>query len=284
MGDYRMVRTFPLEDIRIRSSADGRTVEAYAAVFDSPVEIADEDGRYIEELDPRVFTKSLRERGLNFGVFYNHGMTLHRTPSDRFSVPLGTPVEIRPDKRGLLTVTRYSKTPLADEVLENIRNGAIRGQSFSGRPLQSNPTRPRLGWGPDPTGKIPTVRRTEIALREYGPTPNPAYADAEILAVRSATEVLRILTALPERERIELSRMLSTTGSVTDSQPAPVAEQADDDQSETATSVPEAGSTEPETPADTADGATRSEEPPTLRDRIRFAAVTRRSYLLDLER
>jgi hypothetical protein len=55
--------------------------------------------------------------------------------------------------------------------------------------------------------------------------------------VRSATEVLRILTALPERERIELSRMLSTTGSVTDSQPAPVAEQADDDQSETATSV-----------------------------------------------
>src|SRR5690349_1314009 len=32
-------RSYPLDDIRIRSGGDGRTVEAYAAVFDTPSEI-----------------------------------------------------------------------------------------------------------------------------------------------------------------------------------------------------------------------------------------------------
>src|SRR6266700_1443429 len=37
-------RAATLEDISIRSSGDGRTVEAYAAVFDTPAEISDPDG------------------------------------------------------------------------------------------------------------------------------------------------------------------------------------------------------------------------------------------------
>ena len=41
-------QAFPLEDIRIRSGSDGRTVEAYAAVFNSPAEIHDRDGHYLD--------------------------------------------------------------------------------------------------------------------------------------------------------------------------------------------------------------------------------------------
>ena len=35
-------RTFPLEDIRIDPGGDGRTVTAYAAVFDTPTQRSEE--------------------------------------------------------------------------------------------------------------------------------------------------------------------------------------------------------------------------------------------------
>lgn len=183
-------RAYPLDDIRIRSSGDGRTVEAYAAVFDTPSEIHDQDGHYLEVIGRNAFDKTIAERAGRFGVFYNHGLTLHGTPSDRHSMPIGTPVEVRADSRGVWTVTRYNRTPLADEVLEAIKEGAITGQSFSGRMIQSNPQR-----GPyrrSRSGELPTVTRSEIALREYGPTPFPAYESASIVGVRALLEAYRL--------------------------------------------------------------------------------------------
>lgn len=177
-------RVFPLDDISIRAGGDGRTVTAYAAVFDSPAEIADQDGHYSEQISRTAFDKTIRERAGRIGVFYNHSRTMLGTPSDRGSVPIGTPLEIRPDGRGLLTVTRYNKTPLADDVLESIRNGDITGQSFTGAFVQSDPPPPYHSRG----GRLTRVTRKEIALLEYGPTPIPAYADAEILGVRAAQE------------------------------------------------------------------------------------------------
>jgi HK97 family phage prohead protease len=182
MSMTTFTRSYPLDDIRIRSGGDGRTVEAYAAVFDTPSEIKDQDGHYNEVIGRSAFDKTIAERGGKFGVFYNHGMTLHGTPSERHSMPIGTPVEVRADQRGVFTVTKYNRTQLADEVLEAINSGAITGQSFSGRMIQSTPKRgPYRGRG----GEIPTVTRSEIALREYGPTPFPAYEDASITNVRA---------------------------------------------------------------------------------------------------
>jgi HK97 family phage prohead protease len=175
-------RSYPLDDIRIRSGGDGRTVEAYAAVFDTPSEIKDQDGHYNEVISRNAFDKTIAERGTKIGVFYNHGMTLHGTPSERHSMPIGTPLEVRADQRGVFTVTRYNKTQLADEVLEAITSGAITGQSFSGRMIQSTPKRgPYWARG----GELPTVTRSEIMLREYGPTPFPAYEEAGITNVRA---------------------------------------------------------------------------------------------------
>jgi HK97 family phage prohead protease len=200
-GPQLFARSFPLEDIKILSRAqgseyaDGRTVEAYAAVFDRETEITDHEGHYIEVLDRAVFNKAIndaRPQGSRTtwraGVFYNHGMSLHGTPSDRFSVPLGSPVEIRAEDRGLLTVTRYNNTPLAEEILEAIRSGDITGQSFTGRIIRSDPARPPTGGyrrTRGPNGGLVTVRRMELGLREYGPTPFPAYADAAIVGMRS---------------------------------------------------------------------------------------------------
>lgn len=177
------VRSYPLEDIKITKGGDGRTVEAYAAVFKRSAEIRDQDGHYLEDIDPTAFNRTIQHRGNKFGVFYNHGLTIHGTPSDRGSVPIGTPQEVRVDNVGVRTVTRYNRTALAEEVLESINSGAITAQSFTGRFLRSNPVRvPRKGKA----GGLPTVTRMEIDMREYGPTPFPAYAEAMITGVRAA--------------------------------------------------------------------------------------------------
>lgn len=214
IGPALLLRSFPLEDIRILSRAqgseyaDGRTVEAYAAVFNIETEIRDFEGHYKELNDPAAFNRTIENArpkgsraGWQVGVFYNHGMTIHGTPSDRFSVPLGSPVEIRAEKRGLLTITRYNQTPLAEEILEAINSGDITGQSYVGRIIRSDPRRPPTGGhrrGRD--GGLTVVRRLELGLKEYGPTPFPAYVDAAVMNVRSllAGLGLPLLSATPE--------------------------------------------------------------------------------------
>jgi HK97 family phage major capsid protein/HK97 family phage prohead protease len=179
-------RVLPLDDIEILSRAkggDGRTVVAYAATFGNPAEIHDQDGHYTEENHPQAFHKTVADRGLRFGAFYHHGRTLHGTPSERGSVPIGRPVLVKPDGRGLLTHTAYNRTQLADDVLESIRNGDPMGMSYTGAYLQSDPKGPYYSRS---DGSLQHVVRKEIALIEYGPTPMPAFADAEILGVRAA--------------------------------------------------------------------------------------------------
>lgn len=191
------MRLYALEDIHILRSADGgdgRTVEAYAAVFGEPAEIQDHEGHYIEVIDPGAFNRAIdhasRARGGFPGsvkVLWNHGRDLSGKPSDRFSMPIGIPVDIRAEARGLLTRTRYSETPLADEVLENIRAGSITSQSFTGAIMRSTPQL-RRGDRYRPRGdELTTVRRTELGLREYGPVLWPAYSGAEIVGVRMST-------------------------------------------------------------------------------------------------
>jgi HK97 family phage prohead protease len=189
-------RSFPLEDISIRAGGDGRTVEAYAAVFGQEVPISDGDGRYLERIDPTAFNKTLADKGTRFSVLYNHGMTIYGTPSDSGSMPIGTPIEVRADSRGLYTVTRYNKTPLGDAALEAIASGSLRAQSFAGSFVRSDKVKPRGGYRPDASGAFPLVTRQEINLREYGPTPFPAYSDAAIMGVRAGAAALSDADAL----------------------------------------------------------------------------------------
>lgn len=201
-------RTFLLEDISIRGGGDGRTVVAYAAAFNAPAEIRDQDGHYLERIAPGAFDKTL-ERGLGaIQVFYNHAKTIYGTPSERFSIPLGVPEEIRADDRGLYTVTRYNRTPLADEILESIRNGDIRGQSFSGQFIAGRSQRTR-----GRAGDLDVIVRSEIALREYGPTPMPSYKEAAIVGVRM-DDLVDTIGGLDPTERAELIRILDTSQTI----------------------------------------------------------------------
>jgi uncharacterized protein len=177
MSDY-ISRGVPITDLEVQ----GRTVTAYAAVFNQPAEITDGHGHYMETIDPRAFNRTIKGAGAKAGVFYNHGMTIHGTPSESGSIPIGVPTSITADRKGLLTVSRYNGTPMADAVLEAMRDGAIPGYSFTGRIIRSSPERLPRARG----GELPTITRTELGLKEYGPTPFPAYTGAEIVSVRSA--------------------------------------------------------------------------------------------------
>jgi phage head maturation protease len=183
--DRRIIaRSVPLIDIDIESGGDGRTVTAYAATFDDSYEVADEFGHYFEEIDRAAFNRWLGMHGVTRTVvLFNHGMMpgTHQL-SERFALPLGTPLSVTAEPRGLLTRTRYSKTPLADEVLELIRDGAIIAQSFRGPVYGSDPL------GPDPVSGLDRWRHTALGLRDYGPARSAVNLGAEFLAVRSIAE------------------------------------------------------------------------------------------------
>ena len=194
-------RTFALEDATVRSDGDGRTVEAYAAVFNSPAEIRDTDGHYMEELARTSFDKTISERGTDFMVLFNHGKTPYGTPDGNLSIPIGVPVEVSRDDKGVFTATRYLDNPLADSILDGIKQRAIRGYSFTGRTIKSMKSRATTRGG------LPTIMRNEIAMREYGPGLFPYYTGASILATRSASMFLEELGQL-DPEDIEKFRTM----------------------------------------------------------------------------
>jgi HK97 family phage major capsid protein len=187
-----VTRAIPLDDIHVRKGGSGRDVVAYAAVFMTPSEIVDSDGHYEEQNRHGAFERSIRDRRDQIFSVYNHAKSLDGTPSDMWSVPLGAPLDIRADKRGLLTVTRYDPGEANDRILEAIKSGALKGMSYTGVFLKSTPELdgPFSRYQPDRDGNLTLVTREEIALIEYGPTPIPAFVTAEVIGVRAREAVL----------------------------------------------------------------------------------------------
>jgi len=191
-------RTFVNDDIHVRSDGGGRIVQAYAAIFDTQTEVADQDGHYNETLSKGAFTRTLQHKGTNFGVLFNHGRTIDGEPNPAATMPIGVPLVVRSDEKGLYTETRYLDNPLADHVLNAIKEGALRSQSFSGRFQRSVRTYPQGRSD----SKLPLITRQEVALREYGPAVFAAYEGAAILGTRSATDLfVRSLLAIPAGEK-----------------------------------------------------------------------------------
>jgi HK97 family phage prohead protease len=224
-------RSFPLEDISIARDGSGRVVDAYAAVFNTPAKVRDQDGTYEETIDPTAFNRTLehrrRAKGGAFPVLFNHGMTLFGTPSERYAVPIGVSEEVRVDGNGLFTRSRFHRTQAADEILEAIRDGSITGYSFRGDFLRSDPVAPRGGFRPDHAGRLQTVRRTELSLDEYGPGTFPVYKGAEIVGVRAEQAAL-MLSALAPGEFDRLATMFRS-GTPLDSPPGTPADPPADD-------------------------------------------------------
>jgi HK97 family phage prohead protease len=194
-------RSFPLLDIE--RGGDGRTVTAYAATFGDPYEVRDQHGHYFESINPQAFNRAIGRGVGSVSVFYNHGRTINGDSPASLSIPIGTPLEIRADGRGLLTVTRYNNSEMADQILAAIDNKSIKAQSFRGPIFQDGPKQLHRSG-------IPLVERMQLGLIEYGPTPMPVNVGAEMVSVRSTTELLTVDPAdLTDDERAELLAALN---------------------------------------------------------------------------
>lgn len=183
-----ILRTIPLDDFDIKRNVSGRTVTAYAAVFGQPTEIRDKHGHYWEEINRAAFNRTISHGIDRVNVFYNHGYDLSGRPNGLLAVPFATPVEIRPDGRGLLTVSRYNDGDLADAILAAWEGGQIKGQSFSGSVHQTRERGKR--------DSIPHIERTELGLREYGPTYSPAYTGAGLVMIRSQDDLAELVRSM----------------------------------------------------------------------------------------
>jgi HK97 family phage prohead protease len=268
-------RVFPLDDIQISRAAGGRTVEAYAAMFDAPYEVNDQHGHYMEVIHRSAFDRTLRGgQGARAMCLYNHGMSVVTGQPDSLAqIPLGTPLEVKADHRGLLTVTRYNEDEYADRVLEAIRNGAIKAQSFRGRIFRSTPTGrvPRVRSGQTLT----TVTRHELGLSDYGPTPIPVNQGAEIVAVRSVQDLIEELQELGADEREELLRSLDLELSTHDGDPDEEDEDDDLDEAVDDTATPDSSGPGAEDPPAEEVARHSGRQQQELARRIRVAKLTR---------
>ena len=210
-------RAFIMDDMHVRSDGSGRIVEAYAAVFNTRTEVMDQDGHYNEELSPSSFTRTLQHRGLNFGVLFNHGRTIDGAPNPAGTMPIGVPLEVKTDEHGVFTATRYLDNPLANSVLDAIKNRALRAQSFSGRFRRS------VRSYPDGRSAraLPLITRTEIEMREYGPAVFAAYEGAEILGTRQADLFVRSLLAVRPEDRLQWLSQFEGVTTLEDTEPLP---------------------------------------------------------------
>ncbi|WP_075303135.1 MULTISPECIES: HK97 family phage prohead protease [unclassified Pseudonocardia] len=107
---------------------------------------------------------------------------------------IGRTLELRDDPAGLIGVFRVSATPLGEETLELVRDGALTDLSIGFRPRQNR----RLSDG--------TVERVTADLREVAVVCEGAYgAAASVTAVRSV-EREQVEREQVEREQVERSR------------------------------------------------------------------------------
>jgi HK97 family phage prohead protease len=189
MTETMISRWIAVDDMEIhRVNRKAREVTAYATFFSQPAEIHDKHGHYFEEINRAAFNRTISHGIGRVQVYYNHGYDLTGRPNVLGAVPIATPVDIRPDGRGLLTISRYNDGEVADAVLAAWEGGQIRGQSFNGRVHQDREIGQREG--------IPHIERMELGLKEYGPTPSPAYDGDGLVMIRTKDDLAELVRSM----------------------------------------------------------------------------------------
>lgn len=177
-----------------RASADlhveGRTLLGLAIPWDKPTMVRDlpplPTAPYLEAFVRTSFDESLRRNPEARPLFDTHGHL-------RGANPLGVSDFTRSEE-GLLFRALLSRIRAADEMLELVKDGAMRAVSVGFRPLKHREQRSAQGA---------MVRvRTEVMLRELSlaPTGWGQYPEAKVLAVRTAEEQPSRTTEALERD------------------------------------------------------------------------------------
>lgn len=154
------IKSFEVKEQSV--NIEERIFEGYAATFELD---------HVDDIiHPGSFQKSIKEAfpSRRIKVLWQH------------SDPLGMPVEMSEDSRGLYVKARVSKTRLGDEALELMRDGVIDRMS--------------IGFS-IPTGKSSFDEKNirhirEVKLFEFSPVTFPANESAVITGVKSIYQAL----------------------------------------------------------------------------------------------
>lgn len=161
------IRTVNLE---LRSlNKDERKIEGYAAVFsDEYTLIRDKWGeKFYERVMPGAFKDTIKDRSDDIAMLINHDW-------NKIVGRVNSNLTLEEDEKGLRFELIVPNTTDGNDLLENVKNGLIRGCSF-GFNIKNEITR----WDE----KYNFYRDiTEVELFEITATPIPAYADTEIAA------------------------------------------------------------------------------------------------------
>jgi HK97 family phage prohead protease len=211
-------------EFRAEPSADGLTLDGYAAVFNEWTEIHDRSGSFMEQIAPGAFKRSIGR--VTPVLQFDHGA--HPLIG---SIPLGRITEISEDSHGLRVKARLSDNWLVEPVRDAIRDGGITGMSF----------RFSIPDGGDKWERRDGVdfrTITNVNLMEAGPVTWPAY-QATSVGVRSRQtaqalldpevrrEVASLLTLGPDDIR-NLADELPAVDDALAPRPAPSVEALDD--------------------------------------------------------
>lgn len=164
---------------------DGRTLEGYAAVFNSPARIRDLQGDFDETILPGAFKRSIERR--TPVLQWDHG----KDPRVG-TAPIGKIEQLAEDDHGLHVRARLFGHSDIDRVREAIAEGAVSGMSFRFGVPKGGDT-----WSAR-TGDVDLREISDTDIHELGPVVFPAY-DTTSVSVRS---ILAGLSADETRELV----------------------------------------------------------------------------------
>jgi len=149
------------------------------------------EGHFMERTAPGAFDKTLAERKDKLRVLYHHGLD----PFFGFS-PLG-PI------RALNNDTEYEVELLDTDYnkrLVPMLEAGVLGSSFRFDVIKEdvNLSPMRTDWNPQ---RLPEVTLTEVKVKEFGPTPIPAYSGATA-GLRSVTDEFLLAQLHSEPDRL----------------------------------------------------------------------------------
>ena len=162
MSSYE-IRTVEFAHFEIRESDDGHHLVGIVAPFGALYDA----GRYLERFAPTAFDKSIQERGTRIPLLEQHA-------TDR--LPIGMATNWQKSREGLVGDFLLARTARGEEARQLALDGMVTGFSVGFVPVR-NQTEEMDGR------KL--ITRQEVKLDHVGFVRNPAYAEAQLVSVRS---------------------------------------------------------------------------------------------------
>ena len=144
----------------VKRSSDTVTARGYAALFNSPTEIA---GAFTEELAPSVFSERLSREDVRALIDHDSGRVIGRMSA-------GT-LRVSEDEKGLAVEIDLPDTTDGRDLAVSLERGDISGMSFAMKVEEEE-------W--DDRGDIPHRKILRASIYEVSAVAFPAYPDTEI--------------------------------------------------------------------------------------------------------